>query len=419
MLNFGIIAEYNPFHNGHLYHILQSKEKTKSENCIVVMSGNFVQRGEPAVLDKYKRAKSALLNGAAMVIELPVPFATGSADVFAFGAINLLEQSNIIDYLCFGVETDNLDFMKQISDILISEPKEYKDYLVKEISKGISYPTARQNAIECYISKNKEQFSSFNCQDLSFLKTPNNILGLEYIKALRGLNSKIKPVAIKRKGNKFHSTEISSSLASATSIRALISDFKNKKISDFEFKKKIKLTIPENSIDLFLDSTLEIPDIENYMPVLDYILRTKSPDELSKIADVTEGVENRIIKFQSSKTISELLENIKTKRYTLTKLKHILIHIILDIKKSDIEPYMRTGVPYIRVLGFRKDKSHLLKELTEKSKVPVITNVKQAEKFLSDSAKLLLSKEIYSSNIYYMSTTKELNSDYLKPIVVI
>jgi len=415
---FGIIAEYNPFHNGHLYHIMKSRELTGSDNCIVVMSGNFTQRGEPALLNKQERVRCALLNGVSIVIELPVPFATGSADMFAFGAVNLLNSLNIIDYLCFGVETDDLMFMTKISEILAEEPKDFKRLLSERLSKGISYPAARENALSEYL---KKYITEYHLRDLSFLRTPNNILAIEYVKALKKSNSSIKPITIKRKKSDFHSININSEIASATAIRNSIKNLFEKKFYDYSLEEQIKSVIPKNTQKILFDELRHCSccDIENYMPVLDYILRTKSKKELSEIFDVTEGLENRILKFSTEKTIDSLLIALKTKRYTLSKLKHALLHIILDIKKKDVFPYLKTGLPYIRVLGFRKDKTELLTRIAEKASVPLITNIKSAEKSLSLNGYSLLKKEILSSDLYYMNTTKEINSEYTKPIVIV
>ena len=415
---FGIIAEYNPFHNGHFNHIHKSKKITKTENCIVIMSGNFVQRGEPAVLNKQTRTKLALKNGASMVIELPVPFATGSADIFAYGAVNILENSNIIDFLCFGAETNNINHITYIADILTNEPKTFKEILKEELSRGISYPSARYNALSIYI---KNYQMDINSIDLSFLKTPNNILALEYVKALKLHNSAIKPIVIQRKGNSFHQTEITSPISSATAVRTALKEFELSRIPETKelIKNKIKSSLPENIWETFFQEIINYPKLENYLPALDYILRTKTQKELSEILDMTEGLENRILKHAFEKNTEDLFQGLKTKRYTLTKIKHAITHLLLDIKKSDIAPYMDKGLPYIRILGFRKDKEFLLRELTEKSKIPVITNIKSAEKKLSPLAVSLLNKEKLASDIYYMLTTKEINTEYTKPIVIV
>ena len=309
-------------------------------------------------------------------------------------------------------------YITYIADILTNEPKTFKEILKEELSRGISYPSARYNALSIYI---KNYQMDINSIDLSFLKTPNNILALEYVKALKLHNSAIKPIVIQRKGNSFHQTEITSPISSATAVRTALKEFELSRIPETKelIKNKIKSSLPENIWETFFQEIINYPKLENYLPALDYILRTKTKKELSEILDMTEGLENRILKHAFEKNTEDLFQGLKTKRYTLTKIKHAITHLLLDIKKSDIAPYMDKGLPYIRILGFRKDKEFLLRELTEKSKIPVITNIKSAEKKLSPLAVSLLNKEKLASDIYYMLTTKEINTEYTKPIVIV
>ena len=206
----GLITEYNPFHNGHVYHILKSKKITKSQYTIAVMSGNFVQRGEPAIFNKYVRTLSALLNGVDIVIELPVFYACASADIFAFGAVDILNKTGIVDSLCFGSENGDIDKLYLAAEILSNETDEFKNIIKNEISKGISYPEARLNALSIFTGKN-----------MSYLSSPNNILSVEYLKALIKIKSRIKPYSIKRYFSEFHDIKIKGFIASATAIRNL------------------------------------------------------------------------------------------------------------------------------------------------------------------------------------------------------
>lgn len=400
-MNLGIIAEYNPFHNGHLLHLEKSKEITKSKNTIVIMSGNFVQRGEPAVCNKQIRTKSALLNGADMVLELPLLYACSGADVFSYGAIDILNKTGIIDCLCFGSESGNISDFFEASEILYYESKLFKSTLSEQLKTGLSYPAARLKAISILLNK-----------DMSFLGSPNNILALEYIKFLKMTNSKIQPFTIKREKAEFNSYEINGSIASATAIRNAVT---NNQID------KLNLCIPENCFSLFLDSILNfVPNLDNYSDILHYIIRTKSLKQLSEISDITEGLENRLLKYSDTFLISDLISKIKTKRYTFTKIQRALLHIILDIKKSDItEIYLNKGCPYIRVLGFKKESSDLVKELSEKSSVPVIINLKNDIKKLDNTAINLIQKEILSTDLYYMYSSRKTGEEYRQPIIVL
>lgn len=377
----GIIAEYNPFHKGHMYHINETNKIT-NRDIVVIMSGNFVQRGEPAMTDKHTRAKMALRNGVSLVLELPVEYATGSADVFAKGAVNILEKSGIIDTLSFGSEIGSTDIFYEISDILNNEPKPFKELIKSYLNKGLSYPSARSKALENYMSVN-----------LNFINRSNNILALEYIRQLKKLNSSIKPVTIKRIVSEYNSTDLSGEISSASAIRSALI---KKDITAFN-------SVPENCID-FIKSN-KIPQLNDYTSILLYILCTKSSSEISQYADITEGLENRILSTDFN-CIDELISKIKTKRYTYSKLQRAILHTILGITKED----QQANPGYIRVLGFRKDKKYLLKKLTENASLPVIINVKKNEN--------LLKREIIATDIYNIPLNKKRGMEYTTPLAI-
>lgn len=396
----GIITEYNPFHNGHKLHIEKSKQKTNSKYCIVVMSGNFSQRGEPTIFDKYLRTKMALLNGADIVLELPLTFATASAELFALGAIDILNKTSIINNICFGSEEGTLENFLEVTNILCNEPDNFKKNLYSFLNEGLSFPKARINALEKTLNKS-----------LTFLNEPNNILSIEYLKALKRLNSKIIPKTIKREKANFHSNSITGNIASATAIRQAFFENNLDNIEDVMPKNCFKLieNIPKNNI----------PTLDNYTNILKYILKTNSIDYIKNIADITEGIENKIIENVNSPSITDLIKNIKSKRYTYTKLQRSILHIILNITKED-QGYLKENLnPYIRVLGFKKESSNILKDLTEKAQVPVITNLKNAHKQLNNIGMYYLNKEIKSTDIYYLFQNKNNNEEYKKPLVII
>jgi predicted nucleotidyltransferase len=341
------------------------------------------------MLDKVARTKCALMNGVDIVIELPVEYATGAADVFAFGAVDLLNKTNIIDGLCFGTESGNISDFSDIADILNDEPDMFKAYIKQEMEKGITYPAARAKALERYIDA-----------DVPFLNSPNNILALEYIRALKKTSSKIWPYTVKRAVNDFNGTKLTGEISSATSIRTAFLSNNDKDA----FK-----AVPENCRYIISSGLKYIPTLDDYSEALHYVLRTTSPEELTKYADVTEGIENRIQKNDLNKEISELISVIKTKRYTYTKLNRAILHILLKITREQQD--MKNGVKYIRVLGFRKESSELLGELTQKATVPVITNAKSSERFLKTEA--------MATDLYYMATTGETGREFTNPIVVI
>lgn len=406
----GIITEYNPFHNGHSLHIEKSKKETNSKYCVVVMSGNFVQRGEPAIFDKYIRTKMALLNGADLVIELPIVYATASAELFSLGAVDILSKTNIVSKICFGSEANNLDLFLNIADILVQEPINYKLELQKNLKEGLSYPTARAIALSNILPKNT---------NIDFLKEPNNILCLEYLKALKYLNNRdIDVFTIKREEAHFHSQKINlnSSIASATAIR--------KEILNNNLKSNqtnLANIMPQNCLDLINQSNPN--DLNNYTKILSFLLRIRTPQDLSQIADITEGLENKILNnlcyLDETNDISKFISQIKSKRYTYTKIQRALLHIILNITKQEQLEYKNNLVPYIRVLGFKKDSQFILKELTQKSKVPIIMNLKNASGILDERGMYLLNKEITCSDIYYLNQNLPKNIEYTMPLVIL
>lgn len=395
-MNIGIVAEFNPFHNGHRLLIDEAKKTADLCGIIVVMSGSFVQRGEPAVLNKFSRAKAAILNGADLVLELPCLYSSSAADIFAYGAVDLLNKSAITDSICFGSELGSIEKLKEAADFFAYENDNFRLILSEELSKGISYPKARLNATEKIL----------NC-DLSFLSLPNNILALEYLKALRLTESSIKPITVKRRSADFHSLDINGSIASASAVRAAV--LNGDLCSVFK-------AVPKNTYYMYKNQS-HFPELDDYSDILNYLIRTKSLCELSETADITEGLENRILKASGRKKISELIREIKTKRYTYTKLQRALLHIVLEIKKTDIS--LADANPYIRVLGFKKSSAGLLADLVQNAAVPVVTNIKNAEKQLSKAQFDFLSRELKITDIYNLASSGELFQDYTHPMVIV
>lgn len=402
----GIIAEYNPFHNGHKYHFEQAKKITSANYLVVVMSGNYVQRGEPAILDKWTRTKMALENGADIVIELPSIYSSSSAEFFAKSAVALLNSTNIVSSLCFGAETDNIETMKLFANILCNEPSEYKAILKQELAKGLVFPAARANALRIFTNN-----------DSTFLDSPNNILAVEYLKSIIKLKSNIVPYIVKRYIADYHSTDITTNIVSATAIRKAL------KNNSLEF---INNVIPKNSIDTFFEAISKgtapifFDELSN---LLNYKLRTSSPQQLAEILDITEGLENRIINIAKNKfTISDIVSNVKTKRYTYTKIQRALLHIILDFKKSDLYCYDNYGSAiYIRILGFRKTSEKLLSKICSNASIPVITNIKKAQETLSPIGVKMLKQELSSTDIYFLANPnikqRLADKEYTMPII--
>ena len=394
----GIIAEYNPFHNGHLYHLKESKKATGAEYTVAIISGNFTQRGSTSIIDKWKKTEMALQNGVDLIIELPVLYSISSSENFAEGSIKILNSLGIIDFLSFGSETSDIKILNNFANILYDEPKEYKKILSNYLDTGLSFPKARENALLEYIKNSEDVNTNFDNYK-NILSSPNNILGIEYLKALKKYKSSIKPVCIKRSGADYNSSDISinTSIASATAIRELI---KNKNFNT------IKTVIPEKSYSILADcinSGCIIPDLNCFEKEIIYVLRKMSIEEIANLPDVSEGLEFLIKKaVNSSNTLTELLNTIKSKRYTITRLQRILLYALLDISKKDMKLSKEVDSPYIRVLGFNDNGKKLISKIMDKNpNQPLITSVKKfVDNNSNASLQTMLNKDIFATNVY-------------------
>lgn len=382
----GIIVEYNPLHNGHIYHINKTKQITGCKYIVAVMSGNFVQRGEPAIINKWARAKAALLSGIDLVIELPTIFSISSAESFAFGSISILNSLGIVDNVCFGSEVGDIDKLYYISKILYQEPEEYRYMLKKYIKSGLSYPAARQYSLYKYIiDKNDVNVNTNDIEKL--IKNPNNILSIEYIKALLTLNSNIKPYTIKRIISSYNDEKLSGCISSATAIRKSFYD------------EIIKTSLPQYSYKILEEeknngrAPITIDDFSN---IILYKLRTEGLDYISSILDVNEGLEYKIKKAsEDSSSISDLIKKIKSKRYTESRIKRILIYSLLGITKEYWKNNIKSDLKYIRILGFNSNGKKLLKEIKTKSNISIITNPSQKDS-------ILLEMDIKATDLYVL-----------------
>ena len=394
----GLVVEYNPFHNGHLYHLLKSKEITKATHTVAIMSGNFLQRGEPALFDKYTRARAAVANGVDLVIELPTLFACQSAEIFSHGAIATLNSLNCINSICFGSEVGNIDILYTISKILVNEPNEFKISLKKYLNDGMLFPTARSNALFDYINENNLVDISKD-ELLSILNSSNNILGIEYIKSLLKLKSNIKPYTITRINSEYNSESIDSSICSATAIRKAL-----KNTDDISFASKVVPLPTYNILKTNIEKSFNPIFDEMFFDILSSIILRDS-NELDKYFDVNEGIENKI--YQSiftSSNLEELHSLVKSKRYTLTKIKRTLNNVLLGITKDDMALVKDMNyIPYIRVLAFNDKGREILKAIKNNSEINIINKFSKIS-FAMDDAKFktLIDYDIKASNMYNM-----------------
>ena len=359
----GIIAEYNPFHNGHSYHIQNTKAQTGADFVVAVMTGNFTQRGNTSVINKWEKAKMALNGDADLVIELPTIYSVSSAENFANGAVKILNELGIVDTISFGMEADDVSTLNNIANVLVNEPPEYKAILEHELGKGNSFPKARENALMMYLNDIKRY--------ANVVKGSNNILAIEYLKALKKQKSSIVPFGVKREKVYYNSTKIIDEYASATGIRNLLLH------NQLEEVRKV---MPSKSYSILLNNLRQgtyVLDIIAYNDEIIYKLRSMTVKQIANLPDVSEGLEY-LIKEVSNKTnnLIELINGIKSKRYTQTRIQRILLYALLGITKKDMEMSKKI-TPYIRVLGCSEKGKILLSQINSKAKV--ITSLKKYE----------------------------------------
>ncbi len=404
----GIIAEYNPFHNGHLYHLQKSLQLTHSSYSIAVISGNFTQRGSSSLVDKWAKAEMAIKNGIDLVLELPLLYSISSAENFAEGAIKILDSLKVVVYLSFGSESGDISTLNMVADILYKEPKAYKNILSHELSKGLSFPKARENALLMYLNDIR-RFSNV-------LSSPNNILGIEYLKALKKLKSPMIPVTIERYNTGYHDTAYNGNVASATAIRNIV------KNNGWDILRKV---VPENTFSTLLENIKVghvVPDLSVFERQIIYNLRKMSIQEIAELPDVSEGLENAIKNAANScNSVVEFLNIIKSKRYTNTRLQRILLYALLGITKKDIA-LSKKAIPYIRVLGFNNKGKYLISEVARANpKLEIITSVKKyMDSSNNKNSRYMLEKDIWATNVYTIGYEYDSwnNLDYTHKLII-
>ena len=370
----GIICEYNPFHNGHIYHLNKVKEIAKDEPIVLVMSGNFTQRGNISIIEKYDKAKIALDYGVDLVIELPFQYATQSSDFFAKGAINILNELKC-NKLVFGSESNNVDELINLANIQINN-KEYDNLVKEELDKGINYPTAMSNALK-RITKNT-------------ITTPNDLLGLSYIKEIIKNKYKIEPITIKRT-NDYNSKKLTGNIDSATSIREALKN--NIDVSN---------SIPKESLKY-----INIFNEEKYLDILKY--KIISTNDLSIYQTVDEGIDNKLKQvINEVNTIDELILKVKSKRYTYNKINRMLNHIICSYTKE--ENKNNNELKYIKVLGFSSKGKKYLNSIKKETNTPIITNINKNNIDIQEL-------ELRTDQIYNLIMSRNNNLYANKPII--
>lgn len=414
----GITAEYNPFHNGHRYHLKKSMESTGADVSVAVMSGNFVQRGECACADKWARAEMAVRGGVDLVFELPFAYAVNSAEYFAKGAVRLLNGLGCIDFISFGSEEGSLARLSAAADILADESFAFKELLKENLRSGVSYPKARAEALSVFLNKKTDY------DNTSFMKSANNILAVEYLKQLRLTNSEMKPVTVGRTGGAAaeylaaelpnreisgdadaHGGKNTAGIASASAIRGSIA-------ASLDFTRFAPY-VPDSTLDIlksfYIDVNSELNNtadtVKNisgrFYELTAYKILTSSSSEIADIFAVSEGLENRLAEaVRTSHDMQSLISAVISKRYTRTRIRRVLTQLLVGLKREDMLRIDGACAMYGRVLGFSDKGARFLKEIKKSGKctVPIITNINK-DRLETEEERLLLSYDLRASDV--------------------
>ena len=406
-----IIAEYNPLHNGHEFQIKRAKQLTGADFIVVVMSGDFTQRGVPAVIDKYQRTRMALNAGADLVLELPLYYSCSSAEYFASGAINLLNKLGIVNYLVFGSECGDIKILTEIADVLITRKDEISGVIHGLVREGISYPMARVKAVETAIPNSYEHVEAMNF--------PNNILGFEYIRALKQFNSDIKPVTNLRIGSAYHDRMIDNPICSSLAIRTSLEEK-----GELE---RIRSQVPFHVYKILENEFLKTFPVlnEDISSMLKYKLLLDEGKGYEEYVDISSDFSDKIIKnLNKYQSYSQFCDLLKSKDITYARVARNLLHILLNIKKESMARYKEEGyIFYARMLGFRKSSDELMSALKKNSSIPVISKLADARHQLNPTGMDMLECDIQAAHIYDTIISEKFQaptvSEFSREIVII
>ncbi len=408
----GIIAEYNPFHNGHKFHMEETRRLTGADYIIAVISGSFVQRGGPALLNKYDRAFMALQEGADVVIELPLVSALSSAEGFATGGVSLLSHLGVVDVISCGCEsaaTDRELFVK-VLDLLCDEPPEYKKALTECLQSGISFPKARDTAV----------YDVLQVETGRLLSEPNNILALEYARAIRRTGSSLKLRMIPRQGSSHNDSELSGAYSSASSIRARLLSEED---ADLDC---ISQAVPSDAREILLESVRDKMCLseDDFSDLLFYAL-TEKQGMLGKFGPENPDLSRRTAQLLEEFTCwTDFTALLKTKNQTYTAVSRYLAHVLLNITREDLAHIAKCQcVPYARLLGFRSDAAPLIAEIQRKADIPILSQLAKEYPGLDDSCRHYLDLDLNASEIYrhvlYAHSGRRLKSEFRQPLITI
>ena len=392
MIATGIVVEYNPFHNGHLFHLNEAKKLTGADVIVAVMSGNFLQRGEPAIVDKWTRTRMALAGGADLVIELPYAFATSHAPQFAKGAVEILEALHC-QFVCFGSEEGNIAPFTNSLDMMSTNKILYEQTIKSSIQEGISYPNALRIAYQ--------EISHTTNKPLADLSEPNNILGFHYMQAIKEIGSEISPVTIERKGTHYHDDKLpAESIASATGIRKELFATDAANVESF---------MPAASFELLNEQSHQSWD--RLYPFLRYTILRERPEQLADIADITEGIE--FLLWRAAKehaTFQGFMQSVKSKRYTWTRIQRMLVHILTGYRKTTRAEI--TNPSYLRRLGMSQAGRTYVRTVKKDLSLPLISRAAS----LTDPSLLM---DIKSTDIYMLGINREPGLDFTTPPILL
>lgn len=394
----GIIAEYNPFHNGHLHQIISTKKQTNCDYVVIAMSGNFTQRGEAAIADKFIRTQMALKAGADLVLELPMPFATASAERFAQGAVSLFHHTGIVNTLSFGSECGDLDLLKCIAHRLENPSESFKTALKGHLKNGYSFPRARELALLEDL-KSLNYSSSVYDSFATVIKSPNNILGIEYIKALEHFNASIEPFTLKRLTAGYHDLSLYQDIASATAIRAHLSK---------GCISEVASCIPITTSELLTATSYHQPHMNMLTPFLQYKFMFSSKEDLYSLWDIPNDLIHTFFNnYYTFNCFSDFVKACTSKTYTSATVRRALLRILFNIRTESIQNLEAISlIPYIRVLGCKKESQVILKHLSRHAKRPVITNLNKVYSNLDPLSKELIDYELHATKLYHYLTSQ-------------
>ena len=406
----GLITEYNPFHNGHLFHLKKVRETTGADYTAVVMSGSFVQRGAPAVFDKYSRTRAALLSGADLVFEMPAPFSTASAREFASYAVALFTALGAVDSICFGSECGEIEPILRAARLLNEESESFKKRLQDFLKEGKTFPEARSSAL-----------AEEGAEEAKLLSSPNNILGVEYCQAVLRQRSPLSCFTIKREGNGYHDPSLDGVLGSALAVRQALQSGTD--------VQALRFLLPDPSFDSVCRS---IPVfLDDFSGLLNYRLLTEQEPE--RYAEIRPELAARIKKLAPGfASFDQRIKELKSRQLTYTGVSRGLIHLILGIEQRQMDLFKEAGfAPYARILGFRKSAAPLLRRIKENSSIPVISKLAGAEKRLDPAGAAMLACEIQSSHLYqnvrcekaasgaFPGRTAVFQNEYTQPVLIL